>query len=162
MIRTKQSGCECGTQSQPLICPPGFTSVETPASETHLKQLKHSFDHTNGKERHNFYCSVSLRFFFSLQQEGRQKQAKVGRQSEQVLMTKLSAMFQKMMTYLLQQLPFALKVEAATTNNFSDLSFKQMEVLDTLFLWAMVKYRQLKVLKVRKKLSSRSKKTKIN
>lgn len=77
-------------------------------------------------------------------------------------MTKLSGMFQKMMTYLLQQLPFALKVEAATTNNFSDLSFKQMEVLDTLFLWAMVKYRQLKVLKVRKKLSSRSKKTKIN
>lgn len=31
-----------------------------PAREACLKQLKHCFDHINGKERHNFYCLDSL------------------------------------------------------------------------------------------------------
>lgn len=71
MIRTKQADCERGTRSHPPIRPRGFTSVETPASEAHLKQLKHSFDHINGEGRHNLYCLVSLFYFFTSQERER-------------------------------------------------------------------------------------------
>lgn len=59
-IRTKQGERKRGSRSHDLICWPGFTSVEKPASEGRFKHSQRCFDHINGREKQKFYCCVTF------------------------------------------------------------------------------------------------------